>query len=92
MVLDWNETAIGFYQRLGATILADWRMCRFEEAQLAGVAGTFAIARGGRPGLRRPMTKPAAKRGGRLLHSADVFEPQVRLMMRAKDSGIKCAS
>jgi GNAT superfamily N-acetyltransferase len=27
-VLDWNEPAIGFYQRLGATVLPDWRICR----------------------------------------------------------------
>ena len=27
-VLDWNESAIGFYQRIGATVLPDWRICR----------------------------------------------------------------
>jgi GNAT superfamily N-acetyltransferase len=27
-VLDWNESAIGFYQRIGATVLPDWRTCR----------------------------------------------------------------
>jgi len=27
-VLDWNEPAIAFYQRLGATVLPDWRICR----------------------------------------------------------------
>jgi GNAT superfamily N-acetyltransferase len=27
-VLDWNELAIGFYQRIGATVLPDWRICR----------------------------------------------------------------
>jgi GNAT superfamily N-acetyltransferase len=27
-VLDWNEPAIGFYRRLGATLLDDWRICR----------------------------------------------------------------
>jgi len=27
-VLDWNESAIGFYQRMGATLLPDWRICR----------------------------------------------------------------
>lgn len=27
-VLDWNTPAIGFYQRLGATIMADWRIAR----------------------------------------------------------------
>ena len=34
MVLDWNESAIGFYERLGATVLRDWRICRIDEAQL----------------------------------------------------------
>lgn len=27
-VLDWNEPAIGFYKRLGADVLPDWRTCR----------------------------------------------------------------
>lgn len=27
-VLDWNESAIAFYQRIGATVLPDWRICR----------------------------------------------------------------
>ena len=27
-VLDWNELAIGFYQKLGAEVLPDWRICR----------------------------------------------------------------
>jgi GNAT superfamily N-acetyltransferase len=27
-VLDWNESAIKFYQALGAQVLPDWRICR----------------------------------------------------------------
>ena len=27
-VLDWNENAIGFYEKLGAQVMADWRICR----------------------------------------------------------------
>ena len=27
-VLDWNEPAITFYRRIGASILDDWRICR----------------------------------------------------------------
>ncbi len=27
-VLDWNENAIGFYKKLGAQLLDDWRICR----------------------------------------------------------------
>ncbi|MCC7325242.1 MAG: GNAT family N-acetyltransferase [Burkholderiales bacterium] len=27
-VLDWNAPAIGFYQRMGATLLPDWRIVR----------------------------------------------------------------
>jgi len=27
-VLDWNESAIRFYERMGATVLPDWRICR----------------------------------------------------------------
>ena len=27
-VLDWNENAIRFYERMGATVMPDWRICR----------------------------------------------------------------
>jgi len=27
-VLDWNQPAIDFYQKMGATILPEWRICR----------------------------------------------------------------
>lgn len=27
-VLDWNKSAIDFYQKIGADILPDWRICR----------------------------------------------------------------
>jgi GNAT superfamily N-acetyltransferase len=27
-VLDWNEPAIRFYEKMGATVLPDWRICR----------------------------------------------------------------
>ena len=27
-VLDWNESAIAFYQSMGAEVLPDWRICR----------------------------------------------------------------
>jgi GNAT superfamily N-acetyltransferase len=27
-VLDWNEPAIGFYRRLGAQFMEEWRLCR----------------------------------------------------------------
>ena len=34
-VLDWNESAIGFYQKMGATLLPDWRICRVAGPALA---------------------------------------------------------
>jgi GNAT superfamily N-acetyltransferase len=37
-VLDWNEDAIRFYQRLGATVLPDWRLCRISGEALAAFA------------------------------------------------------
>ena len=27
-VLDWNARAIGFYEKMGATVMPDWRICR----------------------------------------------------------------
>jgi len=37
-VLDWNASAIAFYERLGASVLPDWRICRVVGEQLAGLA------------------------------------------------------
>ncbi len=39
IVLDWNESAIEFYRRIGADILADWRICRLDEAGLKRLGG-----------------------------------------------------
>jgi GNAT superfamily N-acetyltransferase len=37
-VLDWNAPAIGFYHRLGAVVLNDWRICRMTGEALATLA------------------------------------------------------
>jgi GNAT superfamily N-acetyltransferase len=37
-VLDWNEPAIGFYQRIGATVMPDWRICRVTGEAIAQLA------------------------------------------------------
>ena len=38
-VLDWNEPAIAFYRRMGASILEDWRICRVTGESLCQLAG-----------------------------------------------------
>ncbi|MBI3228771.1 MAG: GNAT family N-acetyltransferase [Burkholderiales bacterium] len=38
VVLDWNDSAIDFYQGLGAEILPDWRICRITGALLEHLA------------------------------------------------------
>lgn len=37
-VLDWNESAIGFYQHIGASILDEWRICRVTDDSLSNLA------------------------------------------------------
>ena len=37
-VLDWNESAIAFYQQMGATVLPDWRTCRVTNEALVQLA------------------------------------------------------
>lgn len=37
-VLDWNAPAIGFYERMGAVRLLDWRTCRLTGTALADLA------------------------------------------------------
>jgi len=39
-VLDWNETAIGFYRRMGADVMDEWRICRLTGEALARVAAS----------------------------------------------------
>jgi GNAT superfamily N-acetyltransferase len=34
-VLDWNKDAIRFYERMGATVMPDWRICRIAGDALA---------------------------------------------------------
>jgi GNAT superfamily N-acetyltransferase len=36
-VLDWNENAIRFYQRMGADVMPDWRICRVTGDALAAL-------------------------------------------------------
>lgn len=38
IVLDWNSSAIEFYEGLGADILPDWRICRVRGANLDHLA------------------------------------------------------
>jgi GNAT superfamily N-acetyltransferase len=42
-VLDWNASAIRFYEKMGASVLPDWRICRVTGAALQ------AFARGDQP-------------------------------------------
>ncbi|MDO9073430.1 MAG: GNAT family N-acetyltransferase [Rubrivivax sp.] len=37
-VLDWNANAIRFYERMGATVLSDWQICRVAGAALQAFA------------------------------------------------------
>lgn len=37
-VLDWNQSAISFYQNMGAEVLPDWRICRVSKAAIAKIA------------------------------------------------------
>jgi GNAT superfamily N-acetyltransferase len=37
-VLDWNESALRFYERMGARVMKEWRLCRLTGDSLARVA------------------------------------------------------
>lgn len=41
-VLDWNEPAIAFYQKMGAQVLPDWRICRVTGEDLQTMANPTA--------------------------------------------------
>ena len=37
-VLDWNQSAIAFYEKIGATVLPDWRICRLTASGITALA------------------------------------------------------
>ena len=37
-VLDWNAKAIAFYEKMGATVMPEWRICRVTGDRLATLA------------------------------------------------------
>ncbi len=37
-VLDWNRNAIDFYEKMGATVMPDWRICRVTGTALQALA------------------------------------------------------
>ncbi len=41
-VLDWNKSAIAFYERMGATVLPDWRICRLQGDALKKLAANHS--------------------------------------------------
>jgi len=46
-VLDWNKPAIDLFQGVGATVLADWRICRLDEDDFARLAEKLVRIDGG---------------------------------------------
>ena len=47
-MLDWNENAIRFYQRMGATVMPDWRICRIAGAGARRRSGALTARWAGR--------------------------------------------
>jgi GNAT superfamily N-acetyltransferase len=43
-VLDWNETAIAFYEKMGTEVLPDWRICRVTGESLQGMGNANLTA------------------------------------------------
>lgn len=41
-VLEWNQSAIAFYETMGAEILPDWRICRVSGAAIALLANHYS--------------------------------------------------
>lgn len=39
-VLDWNASAIAVYEKMGATVMPDWRICRISGERLAAFGAT----------------------------------------------------
>ena len=48
-VLDWNASAIAFYQALGATVMPDWRICRVTDESLRALASGVQSVQSAQP-------------------------------------------
>ena len=48
-VLDWNAPAVGFYRKLGAQVMEEWRICRLTGETLEAVGRKSKPAIGSRP-------------------------------------------
>lgn len=44
-VLDWNESAIAFYEKMGADVLPDWRTCRVSNDALGELAKISSVVK-----------------------------------------------
>ena len=69
-VLDWNTPAIGFYERLGATVMPDWRIARVTGAALARLAEhaealAAFVDRQNEPSVPFDRATPESQRRGR---------------------------
>ena len=42
-VLDWNANAIAFYEKMGATVMPDWRICRVTGPALQAFGDAGAV-------------------------------------------------
>ncbi len=42
-VLDWNANAIRFYEKMGAVVMPEWRICRLAGSTLQGFAAPAAL-------------------------------------------------
>jgi GNAT superfamily N-acetyltransferase len=43
-VLDWNEPAIGFYQKLGARLMDEWTVMRLDSGNLARLGAAARVS------------------------------------------------
>lgn len=60
-VLSWNAPAIGFYRRLGASEVAEWRTYRLSGQALAELASSPAAAGMPRPAANTPLSQYPGK-------------------------------
>lgn len=53
-VLDWNQNAIRFYERMGATVMPEWRICRVTGPALQNFGGRAPARQQAAPGSGPP--------------------------------------
>ena len=82
-VLDWNEPALRFYERMGARVMQEWKLCRLTGGGCRVLRRHLLLASRGcesRDGSRGPLMQPVG-------NSHNVHRRRIDLLLETGQTG-----